>query len=345
MKKRLFTTTALMAIFVVALFAQKPHTVVFYNIENFFDTINDPDINDEEFTPEGKNNWTGTKYYQKLANMEQVFYDIARANKDFPVVMGVSEVEVRTVLEDIASTPKLAPANYRIVHYDSPERRGVDVAFFYRPDRFKLEGSFPERAIIPGRPDFRTRDILTMWGTIEGEEFFFMVAHWSSRWGGKDQSEFLRVANGTQMRRIADSVRVLRPETKFVLMGDFNDDPTDKSVAESLGAKGDIKKLEPGDLYTPYTAMLKAGLGTLAYGDAWNIFDNIVVSENLVNPKKGELQLQKSIYNSRYYGNIFKPSYLIQQEGRYKGYPFRSFSGGSFIGGYSDHLPVFINID
>ncbi|MFI3332553.1 MAG: endonuclease/exonuclease/phosphatase family protein [Rikenellaceae bacterium] len=345
MKKRLFATTAITALFAVALFAQKPHTMVFYNVENFFDTINDPDINDEEFTPEGKNRWTGDKYYQKLANIEQVFFDIAAANKSFPTVIGVSEVEVRSVLEDIASTPKLSPAAYRVVHYDSPERRGVDVAFFYRPDQFKLEGSFAERAIIPDRPDFRTRDILTMWGKIEEEDFFFMVAHWSSRWGGKDQSEFLRIANATQMRSIADSVRNIRPNTKFVLMGDFNDDPNDKSVAEYLGAKGNIKKLEKDDLYTPFYSMLMAGYGTLAYGDAWNIFDNIVVSENLVNAEKGELELQKSIYNSKYYGNIFKPSYLIQQEGKYKGYPFRSFSGGAWVGGYSDHLPVFINID
>ncbi len=345
MNKRFLVALAISALFTVALFAQNPHTVVFYNIENFFDTINDPDINDEEFTPEGKNNWNSEKYYKKLSNMERVFFDIAAVNKTFPTVIGVSEVEVRSVLEDIASTPKLAPANYNIVHYDSPERRGVDVAFFYRADKFKLLGSAPVRAIIPERPDFRTRDLLTMWGEIEGEEFFFAVAHWSSRWGGKDQSEFLRVANATQMRHVVDSVRALRPATKFVLMGDFNDDPTDKSVAESLGAKGDIKKLEKDDLYTPYTAMLKAGYGTLAYYDAWNIFDNIVVSENLVNPEKGELELKKSIYNNRFYGNIFKPAYLIQQEGKYKGYPFRAFSGGAFIGGYSDHLPVFITID
>ncbi len=345
MKKRFFATAALTLLVVAALFAQKPHSFVFYNVENFFDTINDPDIRDEEFTPEGKNNWTGDKYYKKLANVEQVLFDIAKVNKAFPAVIGVSEVEVRTVLEDIASTKKLAPANYRVVHYDSPERRGVDVAFFYRPDILKLEGSFPVRAIIPSRPDFLTRDILTMWGTIEEQEFFFMVAHWSSRWGGKEQSEFLRMANATQMRNIADSVRAIRPNTRFVLMGDFNDDPTDKSVEVALGAKGDIKKLKKDDLYTPFAAMLKAGYGTLAYGDAWNIFDNIVVSENLVNPAAGDLKLQKSIYNKKYYGNIFKPSYLIQQEGRFKGYPFRAFSGGSFIGGYSDHLPVFIRID
>ncbi len=345
MKKRLLTTATFVCLFIAAIFAQSPHTFVFYNIENFFDTINDPDIRDDEFTPEGSYNWNSAKYDKKLKNMEQVFYDIALTNKSFPTVIGVSEVEVRSVLEDIASTEKLAPAAYRIVHYDSPEKRGVDVAFFYRADKFKLEGSFAERAVIPSIPDFRTRDILTMWGTIEQEEFFFMVAHWSSRWGGKDQSEFLRVANGTQMRRIADSVRLLRPETKFVLMGDFNDDPTDKSILECLGAKGSLKEMGEGDFFNPYYSILKAGFGTLAYYDAWNIFDNIVVSRNLVEADKGTLELQKSIYNKKFYGNIFKPSYLIQQDGQYRGYPFRTFRSGAFVGGYSDHLPVFITVD
>ncbi len=345
MKKRVFTTIAFALLFVVAIVAQNPHTFVFYNIENFFDTINDPDINDDEFTPEGSNNWNSPKYYKKLGNVEQVFFDIAKTNKAFPTVIGVSEVEVRSVLEDIASTESLAPAAYRIVHYDSPERRGVDVAFFYRADKFKLEGSFAERAIIKSRPDFRTRDILTMWGTIEEEEFFFMVAHWSSRWGGKDQSEFLRLDNGAQMRQIADSVRLLRPDTKFVLMGDFNDDPSDKSIYEMLGAKESLKEMGEGDFYNPYYNIIKAGLGTLAYGDAWNLFDNIVVSRNVVEAPKGTLELQKSIYNKKYYGNIFKPAYLIQQDGKYRGYPYRTFSGGKFVGGYSDHLPVFIQVD
>ncbi len=345
MNKRLLATVVLTLSLVAAIFAQNHHTVVFYNIENFFDTINDPNVNDDDFTPEGKNNWTTEKYNKKLGNMEQVFFDIAALNKSFPIVIGVAEVEVRSVLEDIASTPKLARANYRVVHYDSPEKRGVDVAFFYRPDKFRLEGSFPERAIIPGRPDFRTRDILTMWGKIEGEEFFFAVVHWSSRLGGKEQSEFLRMANGTQLRQIVDSVRNIRPNTKFVLMGDFNDDPDDRSIAEALGAKGSVKGLAKGDLFTPFSSMLKAGYGTLAYADAWNLFDNIIVSENLVNANAGGLQLQKSLQNKKFYGDIFKPSYIVQKDGRFKGYPYRSFTGGVFVGGYSDHLPVYINID
>ena len=320
-------------------FAQKPHKVVFYNVENFFDTINDPEIHDAEFTPEGAKKWNSTKYNKKLSNIERVFFDIAAIDKNYPAVIGLAEIENRSVLEDIISTPKLNPGNYRIVHYDSPDARGVDVAFLYRPEVFKLEGEKAIKADVP----WRTRDILTMWGTIEDEPFFFMVAHWPSRLGGKEASESKRIAVGEQMRAIADSVIQANPATKVIIMGDFNDDPTDKSVLQGLGAKIRKKDLQEGDLYNPYGAMLRAGLGTLAYGDAWNIFDNIVVSENLVNGEKSSIQLIQA-NGSKFDGNIFKPHYLIQKEGQYKGYPLRTFIGDNFQGGYSDHLPVYINI-
>lgn len=338
--KRTLITIALLS-FVALCFAQKPYKVVFWNIENFFDTINDPEVRDDEFTPEGPKAWTGAKYMKKLANVERVLFDMAAIDKNYPVVVGFSEVETRSVLEDIVATPRMAPASYRIVHYDSPEARGVDVAFIYRPDQFKLEGSFPVKADVPELPNFRTRDILTMWGTIEGEPFYFMVTHWPSRLGGKDASEFKRVALGEQMRRMADSVLQANPATKIVMMGDFNDDPIDPSMDEALGARPYIKKLEKGDLYNPYTEMFLAGLGTLAYGDAWNIFDNIVVSENLANGSTGRLKLQRA-KGSKYYGNIFRAHYLFQKEGQYKGYPLRTFVGNTFQGGYSDHLPVYI---
>lgn len=179
---------------------------------------NDPEVNDDEFTPEGPKKWNSVKYAKKLGNTEKVLFDIAGIDKDYPIVIGVSEVENRSVLEDIIATPKMAPGNYRISHYDSPEARGVDVAFMYRPDVFKLEGSAPIRTQIPSLPNFKTRDISTMWGTIDGEPFFFMVAHWPSRLGGKDASEFKRIAVGEQMRRIADSVLKVNPATKIVAM-------------------------------------------------------------------------------------------------------------------------------
>ena len=321
----------------------KPYKIVFYNLENFVDTVNDPEVLDDEFTPEGPKKWTQDKYDKKLHNMERVFFDIAAINKDYPVVIGVSEVENRNVLEDIVAAPKLAPANYRIVHHDSPEARGVDVAFFYRADVFKLEGEKAIRTIIPSLPNFKTRDILTMWGKIDGEDFLFMVGHWPSRLGGKEASEYKRIAVGEQMRSIADSVKQIRPDVKVVLMGDFNDDPTDPSITQGLGAKLKVKELQKGDYYAPYASMLKAGYGTLAYGDAWNIFDNIVVTENLVNDTTDKLKIQKAP-GSKFYGNIFKRHYMVQKAGQYKGYPLRTYVGNNFQGGYSDHFPVYIYI-
>ena len=324
-------------------FAHKPYKVVFYNVENFFDTINDPEVLDDEFTPEGVKKWNAPKYNKKLSNIERVLFDIASIDKDYPAIIGFSEVETRGVLDDIASTRKLLPANYRIVHFDSPEARGVDVAFLYRPDVFKIEGQHPVKTVIPSLPDFKTRDILTMWGTIENEPFFFMVAHWPSRLGGKEVSEFKRIAVGKQMRSIADSVLRANPATKIVAMGDFNDDPTDKSISQGLNAKFKLKDLAQGDFYDPYADMLKAGFGTLAYGDAWNIFDNIVVTENLAKGSSGVLKLQTAP-GSKFYGNIFKQPYMVQKEGQYKGYPLRTYVGNNFQGGFSDHFPVYIYI-
>ncbi len=319
----------------------KEHKVVFWNVENLFDTLDTPMVNDVEFTPEGPKQWNTYKYNKKMENIEKVLFDISRQDRDFPAIIGVSEVENRNVLIDIASLEKLAPANYKVVHYDSPELRGVDVAFLYRPDVFNLKGSEAITAKIPSRPDFKTRDILTMWGDIEGEPFFFIVVHWSSRSGGQASSEYLRLAAGNQMREIIDSVLLENPATKVVTMGDFNDDPKDKSISQALGAKGDIKDLEDGDLFNPYFDLHKAGYGSLAYRDGWNLFDNIIVSENLAQAEEGELKLLKQ---GRYYGAIFSRPYMLQKEGNFKNYPLRTYVGNNFQGGFSDHLPVYIKI-
>ncbi|MDE6777966.1 MAG: endonuclease/exonuclease/phosphatase family protein [Alistipes sp.] len=341
MKK--FFLTGLFAALLVVCFAQKPYTVVFYNLENLFDTINDPETKDEEFLPDGARRWNTAKYNKKLSNIERVLFDIAAIQKEFPAVIGVSEIENRTVLEDLIAQPKLSKGNYRIVHYDSPDARGVDCAFFYRPDQFKLEGSAAIPFVMPGQPNFRTRDFVTMWGTIEGEPFFFLVSHWPSRLGGKDASAPKRMAAAEQCRHIADSVRSANPAVKVVIMGDLNDDATDDSVVIGLGAKRKIKEVGPEDMYNPFIDMLRAGHGTLAYQDAWNLFDNIVISENLATGSTGELKIQKA-EGSKFYGNIFRKPYMVQREGQYKGYPLRTFVGTNFQGGYSDHFPVYIYI-
>ena len=347
MKRNIFVISVIVAMFLSlsnATAQSKRYTVLFYNVENLFDTIQDPTIYDTEFIPSGPKEWNSTKYYKKLDNLEKLFYAVAQQNKAYPTIIGVSEVENRNVLEDIASQEKLLPANYQICHYDGPDARGVDVAFFYRPDQFQYEGSKSIKANIPGaRPNFRTRDILTMWGKIDGEDFLFIVSHWPSRRGGQSSSAFLREGLAAQIKGICDEARRQNPNIKVAVMGDFNDDPGDKSVSQNLGAKLKKDKLKEGDMFNPFWQMHKDGYGTLVYNDLWNLFDNIVVSENLANAPEGTLQLWKS-KKAEYYGNIFKGEFLFQKEGQYKGYPLRTYVGNNFQEGWSDHLPVFIHL-
>ena len=341
MKRFLLILSVMAFALTTAVAQEKPYMVAFWNLENLFDIYDDPETHDGEFTPEGVKQWNEGKYQKKLYNTERVLFDMAAINRDYPIVIGVSEVENRTVLEDLVSQPKLKGANYRICHFDSPDARGVDVAFLYRADVFKLEGSDNIKLNVPELPDFRTRDLVVMWGTIEGEPFYFLVSHWPSRLGGKEASQFKRDACARQIREIKDSLLKENPATKVIVMGDFNDDATDASLVKVMGAKGKVNELEEGDFFNPYVQMLKAGLGTLAYQDSWNLFDNICVTENLVNGTYGKLRLMKG---KKFYGNIFTRPYMLQQEGQYKGYPLRTFVTNNFQNGFSDHFPVYIYI-
>ena len=340
--RKLLLILSVMVVSVATVVAQdKPYMVAFYNLENLFDIYDDPETHDEEFTPDGIKQWNEVKYQKKLTNMERVLFDMAAIQKDYPIVIGVSEIENRSVLEDLISQPKLKGANYRICHYDSPDARGVDVAFLYRADVFKLEGSENIKLVVEELPDFRTRDFVVMWGTIEGEPFYFLVSHWPSRLGGKEASQFKRDACAKQIREIKDKLLAENPNTKVIVMGDFNDDATDASLVKVMGAKGKVKDLAEGDFFNPFFQMLRAGHGTLAYQDMWNLFDNICVTENLVNDEPGKLKLIKG---KKFYGNIFRRPYMLQQEGQYKDYPLRTFVTNNFQNGFSDHFPVYIYI-
>lgn len=336
--KRIFLTGLFASLIAVACFAQKPYKVVFYNFENLFDTIHDPGVLDEEFTPEGPKKWNSAKYTRKIGNLERVLFDIAAEDKDYPVVIGVSEIENRSVMEDVIAQPKLAPGNYRIVHYDSPDARGVDVAFYYRPDVFKLEGSAAIPFKMPELPNFRTRDFVTMWGTIDSEPFFFLVSHWPSRLGGKEASAPKRLAAAKQVKHIVDSVTAANPATKVVVMGDLNDDATDDSIVEGLNAKGKIKEVGKGDMFNPFIGLLKAGYGTLAYRDEWNLFDNIIVSENLATGSTGSLKIQPA-GNSKFYGGIFRPSLHDPEGGPVQGLSAAYVRGQRFPGRFQRPLP------
>ena len=236
MTRKLILTAVLLLAFFSLRAEDKSYVVTFYNVENFFDIYDDPSTRDEEFTPDGPKEWTQAKYDKKLANISKVLYGIAASNKTWPAVIGLSEVENRRVLEDLVSTETMRPARYQIVHYDSPEPRGIDVALLFRPDVFQLEWSDVFQPVIPEIPDFQTRDILAVCGTIEGERFCFMVNHWSSRRGGSAASEYLRVGCAETVRRYADSLQTVYPDIKIVIMGDMNDDPYNKSLSETLGS-------------------------------------------------------------------------------------------------------------
>jgi endonuclease/exonuclease/phosphatase family metal-dependent hydrolase len=323
----------------------------FYNLENLFDTYHDEGKNDYEYLPDGANEWTEAKYAKKQQNMAKVIADMAQDNKAWHAVLGVSEIENRHVLEDLVAEPAIARANYQIVHYDGPDRRGVDVALLYRPEVFTLEASESiPFTFAPSRIDwsawsqeekdaFRTRDVLMVRGTIDGEMFAFFVAHLPSRLGEKSGS--LRSRGGQIMYE--ESVRLMQayPGIKIVAMGDMNDNPTDDSMAVWMHGREKVEDVGPMDFFSPFLSMLKAGYSSLYYRGENNIYDILVVNEPLVNAPKGTLKIQP-IVKKKYYARIFNPPFMVQQEGQYAGQPLRTFSNGAFVGGYSDHFPTYI---
>ncbi len=336
----------LLLFFIAGLFysnyAQQPQQVqvrciAFYNLENLFDTIVDPDTNlilQDDFTPFSARNWNTEKYYKKLDNMARVISEIGTELEPMgPAVLGCAEVENETVMKDLASRPALLARNYQIVHFDSPDERGIDVGFFYRPDAFTLTKAWVRHEFTLPHND-KTRDLLIMEGTLDGEHMYFMVDHWPSRSGGEKRSRPLRDSVAKHDRVIIDSILKIDPNAKIIYMGDLNDDPTNESVLTFLKAKGKIKKLKDGDLYNPFFIKYKKGNGTLAYNDAWNLFDNIVMTQSLLSDDHSTYKFSKAL--------IFKKPYMFQADGRFKGYPLRTFVGKTFMDGYSDHFPVYI---
>jgi hypothetical protein len=309
--------------------------IAFYNVENLFDTINDPLMRDDDFTPEGSYQWTSERYYEKLDNLSFVIDKIGnKYNNIRPVILGLSEVENLTVLEDLVQTERLKPFDYGIVHYDSPDRRGVDVALIYQKNRFEVIHSYPYKFTVEDRDDFYSRDQLLVSGILDGDTIHIIVNHWPSRRGGQKESAPLRNAAADLNRHIVDSLLVLNPNSKIIVMGDFNDDPDDPSVLKHLKTKGNKKKLNDGDLYNTMWDLYKKGIGTLAYRGNWNLFDQIIISQGLLDNNKETYEL--------FAAHVFNDNFLISQEGRFAGYPYRTYSGGSYIGGYSDHLPCYI---
>ena len=354
--KRIIYIISLMLLVSTASFAQKGgsrnYIVGFYNLENLFDIYNDPAKNDEEFLPDGKNKWTQEKYNHKLHNMASVIAAMAKDNGRFHTILGISEIENRLVVEDLVSQPEIAEANYQIIHYDGPDRRCVDVALLYKPDQFTLleSVSIPytfidtevDITLTPDEQDyFRTRDVLMVRGLIDGEEFAFYVTHLPSRVGGKGGD--LRSRGAEIIYKHSQMMMEQHPGIKIAVMGDMNDDPFDDSMAKWLHGRENLSEVGEHDFFNPFWSMIKAGYGSLCYQYVWSIYDQILVNSNLALAPQGGLKITPLVKNT-YYARVFKKPFMTQKKGQYKGQPFRTFSSGAFIGGYSDHFPTYILI-
>ena len=318
----------------------KIHTVAFYNLENLFDTINDPNKFDEASPMmEIKNDRTSI-YKKKVRNMAGVIADIGSdVARNAPVLLGVAEVENRQVLYDLANDPELFDKDYGIVHFDSPDARGIDVALMYQKALFTpIHSSKHELKIYDdiSRKRIYTRDQLLVSGKLEDEMVHIIVNHWPSRRGGEERSRPKRVAAAKLNKRIIDSLQSIDPYAKIFIMGDLNDNPTNVSVKDILKARRDRKKVPLKGIYNPFENMVRKGLGSNAYRDSWSLFDQIMVTKPL---------LEQDYSSFRYYkSGIFNKNYLANKRGRWKGYPKRSFADGGFNDGYSDHFPVYTYI-
>ena len=342
MNKKLLLLFLLLTTGVFVARAQKYNIygIGFYNLENLFDTKHDEGHNDYEYLPEGRNKWTQMKYEHKLRNMSTVLGEMGTdmLPNDGCAIIGVSEVENRHCMEDLCNQPALKKRGYKFVHVEGPDQRGVDCALIYNPALFKPNKVRLEPYNYEKKEDIdknrATRGFLTVSGTLAGERLTVIVCHWPSR----GATSYYRELAGKQVKALKERLQKEDPQVKIIIMGDMNDDPRDRSMSEALGARRDIKDVEPGGMYNPWWKIHDSGTGTLVYDGAWNLFDQIVVSSNLLH------QEGKQDYNTLKFRQhqIFRRDYLFQQEGQYKGGLKRTHAGGVWLDGYSDHLPTII---
>lgn len=308
----------------------------FYNFENLFDTIDQDFVRDEEFTPDGSRTYTGEVYKDKLSKLSKVVSEIGEEHSsDGLAILGVAEIENRRVLNDFVKQKSIKDKKYKIVHYDSKDRRGIDVALLYNPKYFRVVKSEKITVTDPADSNFKTRDVLYVKGLFLGDDMNIFVSHWPSRRGGEEATMHKRCNVGRAIRKKSDEILAENKDANIIVMGDFNDDPNNKSVVECLKTVSERHMTIEEYFFNPFFKYHKKGIGTLAYRESWNLFDQIVVSRNLVNPQSN-MNLVK--------GYIFSKSWMKTFDGIYKGYPKRTYSGNLYQGGYSDHFPTFIKL-
>jgi len=308
-------------------------TFAFYNVENLFDTEDDPHKNDNEFLPGNDKNWNKERFHKKLEDISKVLSSINE--KELPEVIGLCEVENEKVVSELVHTGKLVDGNYQVVHFDSPDVRGIDCALVFRPDELKLIDKKPFPVKFADKPRQKTRDILYVKVKAQNNEVFHIfVNHWPSRIGGDEETEPDRVFVATVLRGKIDSVLQTNPEANIVVMGDMNDEPANTSLSETLGAK--IPGTPGSELINlMYPDDIKE-LGTYFYRNEWNMLDNLVVSQSLLDKKGFQCKAGK--------GFIFRQDWMEFKNSKGVASPNRTYSGANYYGGISDHFPVYFQL-
>jgi predicted extracellular nuclease len=307
---------------------KKKATIVFYNLENLFDTIDDPAIDDEEFLPEADRHWNTERYEKKLQDIAQV---IAAINtEELPELIGVCEIENQTVLNDLVEEEPLAGGNYQIVHIDSPDKRGIDVGLLYRKGEFKV---LDKEAILVD-PGFETRDILHVFGKLGKDKVHVFVNHWPSRWGGMEKSQPNRIVAAQTLKNKVNDILKDNAKAKIIIIGDMNDEPDNKSLAEILDAQTPDSK---ADLYNLMIPLDEQNLGSYNYRGDWNMIDNIVVSASV-------LHGNGFVANDQL-GQVFHQPWMEYHNNSGQMSPNRTYGGPNYYGGISDHFPVFLQLN
>ncbi len=313
-------------------------TIAFYNLENLFDTVNDTSKNDEASPIMALKDDKDFVYCDKIQKLSEVISQIGREKSNTsPIILGVSEVENKKVLEDLIASKKLKKKKYGIIHFDSPDKRGIDVALLYQKRYFKpihFEAFNPN--IYVNNKKVYTRDILLVSGYLDNELLHIIVNHWPSRRKGQVKTNPQREKAAFKVTQIIERIRKEENNPKIIIMGDFNDDPTNSSFKKVLNTVSNKKQLKKNRLYNPYEDMFRRGLHTLKHRNKLNLFDQILYSEALISKNKQDYNTFK-LFKSM----VFNKSFLTLKTGKYKGYPFRSFAQGKYTGGYSDHYPVY----
>ncbi|WP_282088568.1 endonuclease [Aquimarina algiphila] len=306
------------------------YTVAFYNLENLFDTKDDPHTLDEDFLPDSEKQWNRSRYEKKIFKLGTAISNIGFSKtRKAPILVGVAEVENKSVLEDLVNSKHLKGKNYGIVHYDSPDERGIDVGLLYQKQYFEVTNSESVQVLVDNENGMRdyTRDILWITGNLNNEQIHVLINHWPSRRDGAETTAYKRIVAAERNREIIDQITAEDPNAKIIVMGDFNDDPSSQSVKNHLVQH---------DLFNPMERLLTRYSGSTNYRSQWNLFDQIIFSHNFHKYEKGKHSFSDAA--------IFDDDFLKIYKGRYKGNPFRTYVGRKYIGGYSDHFPVYIKL-